>query len=65
MPGILLNTADTNMNNIGMLPTLMELTFSWVGRVKGIQLITLLFFNDDYGKFHEVQGASAREISLT
>lgn len=65
VPGSLLNTADTKMNKIGMLPTLMELTFSWVGRVKGTELITLLFFNEDYGKSYEVHGASSREILLT
>lgn len=65
MPGTLLNTADTKTNKIGMVSALMEFTFSWVERVGGIELITPVFFNDNYGKFYEVQGASSREVSLT
>ena len=44
------------MSNIGTISAIMELTFSWVESVQGIELITTqLLFNDKYGKSYEVR----------
>lgn len=39
-----------------MISAIMELTFSWVESVQGIELITTrLLFNDKHGKSYEVR----------
>ena len=63
VPGTLLNTVDTKMNKRVMVSTLMELTFSQVERIGGIeQLRTQLLFNDNNGKTYKAPGTPSRGI---
>lgn len=51
------------MNKRVMVSTLMELTFSQVERIGGIeQLTTQLLFNDNNGKTYKAHGIPSRGI---